>query len=79
VAVTDDGPGVGPDELPTLTERFRRAGNGSAVGLGAGLGLSIVSMLARRLRARLVLESPPAGAATGFEARLHWPRAATHS
>jgi two-component system OmpR family sensor kinase len=79
VAVTDDGPGVGPDELPTLTERFRRAGNGSAVGLGAGLGLSIVSMLARRLRARLVLESPPAGAATGFDARLCWPRPATHS
>ncbi len=79
LAVTDDGPGVGPDELPTLTERFRRAGNGSAVGLGAGLGLSIVAMLARRLGARLALNSPPAGAAAGFEARLSWPRSAKPS
>jgi len=70
VAVTDDGPGVRSDDLPTLTQRFKRAPNAS--GVGAGLGLAIVAMLARRMRARLGLRSPPPGLATGFEARLTW-------
>jgi two-component system OmpR family sensor kinase len=71
VAVTDDGPGVSSDDLPTLTQRFKRAGN--SAGVGAGLGLAIVAMLARRMRARLGLKSPPQGLAAGFEARLTWP------
>jgi len=71
VAVTDDGPGASSDDLPTLTQRFKRAGN--TAGVGAGLGLAIVAMLARRMRARLGLRSPPQGLAAGFEARLTWP------
>ena len=71
VAVTDDGPGVPSDDLPTLAQRFKRAGN--TAGVGAGLGLAIVAMLARRMRARLGLKSPPQGLAAGFEARLTWP------
>jgi two-component system OmpR family sensor kinase len=70
--VTDDGPGVDPAQLPALTQRFVR-GQG-AEGSGAGLGLSIVATLARRLGARLVLESPPPGVATGLEVSLIWPR-----
>jgi two-component system OmpR family sensor kinase len=70
MAVTDDGPGVPSDDLPTLTQRFKRAGN--TAGVGAGLGLAIVAMLARRMRARLGLKSPPQGLAAGFEARLTW-------
>jgi two-component system OmpR family sensor kinase len=71
LVVIDDGPGVDPADLPQLTQRFKR-GSGAA-GDGAGLGLAIVDMLARRLGARLVLHSPPGGEATGFEARLCWP------
>ena len=71
VAVMDDGPGVPSDDLPTLAQRFKRAGN--TAGVGAGLGLAIVAMLARRMRARLGLKSPPQGLAAGFEARLTWP------
>jgi two-component system OmpR family sensor kinase len=70
LAVTDDGPGVRSDELPALTQRFKRAGN--AAGVGSGLGLAIVAMLARRMRARLGLHSPPQALAAGFEARLTW-------
>ena len=70
LTVIDDGAGVDPLELPALTRRFVR-GRG-AEGSGAGLGLSIVNMLARRLGARLVLRSPPTGFRTGLEARLVW-------
>jgi two-component system OmpR family sensor kinase len=70
LAVVDDGPGVAPTELPSLTKRFAR-GSGAAES-GAGLGLSIVDTLARRMGAKLVLVSPPDGRRNGFEARLVW-------
>jgi len=70
LAVIDDGPGVAPAELPSLVKRFAR-GSGAAES-GAGLGLSIVDTLARRMGAKLVLSSPPEGLRNGFEARLVW-------
>jgi signal transduction histidine kinase len=70
LAVMDDGPGVAPAALPSLTKRFAR-GAGAAQS-GAGLGLSIVDTLARRMGAKLVLSSPPEGRRHGFEARLVW-------
>jgi two-component system OmpR family sensor kinase len=73
LAVIDDGPGVPPAELPTLMKRFAR-GSGAAQS-GAGLGLSIVDTLARRMGAKLVLTSPLDGRRNGFEARLVWPAA----
>jgi two-component system OmpR family sensor kinase len=72
LAVIDDGPGVAPAELPSLMKRFAR-GSG-ATGSGAGLGLSIVETLARRMGAKLVLVSPPEGRRNGFEARLVWQK-----
>jgi len=69
--VVDDGPGVDPDELPSLIKRFAR-GKGAMAG-NAGLGLSIVATLARRMGAKLVLNSPPEGRRNGFEACLVWP------
>ncbi len=74
VAVVDDGPGVPSAELPSLLKRFARGH--AARGAGAGLGLSIVDMLARRMGARLVLTSPPAGQRSGLDARLVWETAA---
>lgn len=71
LVVVDDGPGATPADIPQLTQRFKRGGG--AAGDGAGLGLAIVDMLARRLEARLELRSPPVGEASGFEARLCWP------
>jgi two-component system OmpR family sensor kinase len=75
--VIDDGPGVSAGDLPSLTERFTRAGNVADTSVGAGLGLSIVAMLARRMRAKLTLHSPPAALPTGFEACILWARASS--
>ncbi len=70
IAVIDDGPGVSGEDIRRLTKRFAR-GAGAAGG-GAGLGLSIVETLARRMGAKLLLESPVHGQTAGFEARLVW-------
>jgi len=70
IAVVDDGPGVKGADLRSLVKRFARGAG--AAGSGAGLGLSIVDTLARRMGAKLVLQSPLEGQQSGFEARLVW-------
>jgi two-component system OmpR family sensor kinase len=44
IEVADDGPGVAPDQLPHIFERFYRAGTRSAS--GSGLGLAIAAEIA---------------------------------
>jgi two-component system OmpR family sensor kinase len=74
LAVIDEGPGAPGVDLSSLVKRFARGT--AAAGSGAGLGLSIVDTLARRMGARLVLLSPAEGQPAGFEARLVWRTAA---
>jgi len=69
LGVADDGPGHDGD-VAELVKRFARGRE--ARGDGAGLGLSIVETLARRMGAQLVLASPPPGEARGFEACIVW-------
>jgi signal transduction histidine kinase len=45
VEVSDDGPGVPPDRLPRIFDRFYRAG-GTSHRPGSGLGLAIVTAIA---------------------------------
>lgn len=71
LGVSDDGPGVSPEDLPRLVERFYRGGEASVE--GSGLGLAIVQRIAELHRARFEVESPVGG---GFEARLRWPESA---
>lgn len=67
IAVRDHGPGVPAQDLQTLQQRHVRH---STQRVGYGLGLSIVSTIAQKHGAALVLASPPAGQAQGFEACL---------
>jgi two-component system sensor histidine kinase TctE len=55
ICVEDDGPGVTPQELPRLTERFHRA-TGASAG-GSGLGLAIVQEIAHLHGGRLDMAS----------------------
>ena len=74
VTVKDYGPGIAPEHLPRLTERFYRVdvGDSRAQG-GTGLGLSLVKHILNRHRGRLMIESVPDKGAT-FTAIL--PRSA---
>ena len=72
LVVRDFGPGVNDVELRTLQLRHVRH---SAERTGYGLGLSIVSTIVAKHDAQLVLNSPPTGAASGFEARIVLRRA----
>ncbi len=65
LSVRDHGPGIAPEHLPRLTERFYRvdAGQSRAKG-GTGLGLAIVKHIVARHRGRLGIESQPGQGAT---------------
>src|SRR5947208_3284998 len=65
VVVRDFGPGIAPEHLPRLTERFYRVdvGDSRAQG-GTGLGLSLVKHILNRHRGRLLIESVPKNGAT---------------
>ena len=56
--VSDKGPGIAPEHIPRLTERFYRVDKGRAPDLGGvGLGLAIVKHVLRRHGAVLHVES----------------------
>jgi signal transduction histidine kinase len=65
VTVTDGGPGIAPDHLPHLFDRFYKVEESRAVRTGpggsggSGLGLSIVKAIAERHGARVSVESRP--------------------
>jgi two-component system phosphate regulon sensor histidine kinase PhoR len=70
VAVRDYGPGIAPEHLPRLTERFYRVDVSESRALGGtGLGLSLVKHILQRHRGRLTVEST-LGAGATFTVRL---------
>lgn len=70
IAVRDHGPGIPPEHLPRLTERFYRVnvGQSRAEG-GTGLGLALVKHILLRHRGRLTIDSRP-GEGAQFTTRL---------
>jgi signal transduction histidine kinase len=70
VEVTDDGPGVPPEQLSKLAEPFFRADQARSGENGAGLGLAIAQAIADGHGGRLVLANR---APRGFSAKLILP------
>ena len=68
LAVADNGPGVAPDDLPRLTQRFYRTER-SRTTAGNGLGLSLVAAVMDLHRGRVDLEA----AYPGLAVRLTFP------
>jgi signal transduction histidine kinase len=65
IAVRDEGPGIAPEHLPRIFERFYRAdASRSRSTGGAGLGLAIVRQLARAQGGDARAESEPGRGAT---------------
>ncbi|EQA1664583.1 quorum sensing histidine kinase QseC [Enterobacter bugandensis] len=67
VTVRDNGPGISPDALARLGERFYRPPGQDAT--GSGLGLSIVKRIAALHDMRVSLGNAPEG---GFEVKVNW-------
>ena len=63
--VRDQGPGIAPENIPRLTERFYRVdvGQSRAKG-GTGLGLALVKHILARHRGKLEIKSRPGEGAT---------------
>ncbi len=70
LSVVDDGPGVAPEWLARLGERFFRAPDNH--GEGSGLGLAIVQHIAERHRATVVYQAAPVH---GLRVVVHFPPA----
>ena len=70
LSVTDYGPGIPPEHVPRITERFYRVNvEASRSKKGTGLGLAIVKHILTRHRARLVVKSE-VGKGTVFTVRF---------
>jgi two-component system phosphate regulon sensor histidine kinase PhoR len=65
LSVTDDGPGIAPEDLPRVFERFYRGDKShSQVVPGTGLGLAIVKHLVEAHQGTVTVESLPDQGAT---------------
>ena len=77
VSVRDYGPGIAPEHLPRLTERFYRVDvTESRAQGGTGLGLALVKHILNRHRGRLTIDSSPGAGATFT---IHLPAAGVDS
>lgn len=76
VSVRDYGPGIAPEHLPRLTERFYRVDvRESRAQGGTGLGLALVKHILNRHRGRLSIQSAPGdGAAFTVHLPIDPPR-----
>jgi two-component system phosphate regulon sensor histidine kinase PhoR len=75
IAVIDSGPGIAPEHLPRLTERFYRVDVASSREKGGtGLGLAIVKHILNRHRGELAIASKP-GKGSTFTVMLSEARA----
>ena len=60
VRIADSGPGVKPEELPVLKEKYKRGSNVSEQD-GAGLGLYLTNLFVEKMGGKLALENGEPG------------------
>jgi two-component system sensor histidine kinase KdpD len=71
LSVTDDGPGIAPDALPHIFEKFARAPTPGDAGESTGLGLAIVKGIVEAHGGTVAAYSPVMGdRGTRIEIRL---------
>ena len=71
LTIDDSGPGIPPDEIARVFDRFHR-GTGSEAGVvGAGLGLAIADAIVRATGGRWTVGTAPIG---GARFSVSWPR-----
>jgi len=74
--VADEGPGIPPEHVPHIFDRFYKADAARAgVSGGSGLGLSIVKAIVERQGGRLAVQSRPGR--TVFEMTMPGPSSET--
>ena len=67
LAVADQGPGIHPNDLPHIFDRFYQSEHTEhTVGGGSGIGLALSSELSAMMGGELWVESPPGEGATFF-------------
>ena len=80
VTVADSGPGIAPEHLPRVFDRFYQADNAHRGNSHAGLGLAIAKRIVELHGARLEVESTLGqGTAFSFQLMAHSPAAAPAS
>ena len=72
VSVRDQGPGVAPEKLASLTTPFYRGDAARTAATGAGLGLAIVEKAMQRMSGRFAIDNAPDG---GLVAHIRLKRA----
>ena len=76
VTVADSGPGIAPEHLPRVFDRFYQADNAHRGNAHAGLGLAIAKRIVELHGARLEVESTLGqGTAFSFQLSTHTPTA----
>ena len=74
VTVSDGGPGIAPEHLPRVFDRFYQAGNAHRGNAHAGLGLAIAKRIVELHGARLEVDSTLGeGTAFSFQLPVHTP------
>lgn len=63
VEVSDDGPGINPDDLPRVFERLYTSRRVAGRQVGTGLGLAIVHELMTAMGGTVAVDAPPHGGA----------------
>jgi Signal transduction histidine kinase len=74
ISVQDNGPGISPQKLPYIFDRFYQADDSpTRQAEGTGIGLALVRELVKLMDGRITVNSPPSGLPNGTEFTVELP------